>query len=129
MVPTPHRRPTDAELEILQVLWRRQPCTVREVYEELLEARGAGHTTVLKLMQIMTEKGLLERDETVRPQIFRTRYTKNQTQGQLLKEFVERAFGGSPTKLVMQALSSKPSTAEERRRIRELLDELEEEAR
>jgi BlaI family penicillinase repressor len=121
------KKPTDAELEILRVLWERGPSTVREVFRILQERRGAGYTTVLKLMQIMTEKGLLKRDTTVRPQIYEAICTRGQMQRQLLGDLLERAFGGSPGRLVLQALSEKQTTPEERRAIRELLDELERE--
>jgi predicted transcriptional regulator len=120
-----HKRPTDAELGILRVIWSRGPSTVREVHEELNARRETGQTTVLKLMQIMTEKGLLRRDETVRPQVYEPVRSKHQTQRQLIGDLLDRAFSGSPGNLVLQALSSKKTTAEERRQIRELLDELE----
>ena len=121
----PHKRPTDAELEILRVIWGRGPSTVREVHAELQARRETGQTTVLKLMQIMTEKGLLTRDESVRPQVYRPARTQRQTQRQLTADLVERAFSGSPGSLVLQALSSKKTTPEERAQIRELLDDLE----
>jgi predicted transcriptional regulator len=121
------KRPTDAELEILRVLWEHGPSTVREVFRILEQRRGAGYTTVLKLMQIMTEKGLLERDTTVRPQVYAAICSRGQTQRQLLGDLLERAFGGSPGRLVLQALSEKRTTAEERRAIRDLLDQLERE--
>jgi len=124
-----HRRPTDAELEILRVIWSRGPSTVREVHAELQARRETGQTTVLKLMQIMTEKGLLRRDESVRPQVYEPVRSKHQTQRQLIGDLLDRAFSGSPGNLVLQALSSKKTTAEERRQIRELLDELERESR
>ncbi len=121
------RRPTDAELEILQVLWDHGPGTVREVHAHVNEAREAGTTTVLKHMQIMVEKGLLSRDESVRPQVYSSAQSRKQTQRHLTNDFLERAFGGSPGKLVLQALETKRSTPEELRQIRALLDELEEE--
>ncbi|MHC4993290.1 MAG: BlaI/MecI/CopY family transcriptional regulator [Planctomycetota bacterium] len=120
------KRPTDAELEILQVIWGRGPSTVREVLQEMSHSREIGYSTVLKLMQIMTEKGQLHRDESVRPQVYRTARTRDQTQQQLLGDLLDRAFSGSPGNLVVQALSSTTTTPEERRRIRELLDQLEE---
>lgn len=123
------RLPTDGELEILQVLWDRGPCTVREVFQELHEVKGAGYTTVLKLMQIMAEKGILSRDESVRPQVYKAERTRNQTQRQLVTDVLERAFGGSAGKLAMQALAAKRSSPEELREVRELLDRLEKEAR
>ena len=118
-------RPTDAELGILRVLWRRGPSTVRQVCETLGQEREIGYTTVLKLMQIMTEKGLVERDETERTHVYQARLTKEQTQQQLVGDLLDKAFGGSASQLVMQALAAKPASADELARIRRLLDELE----
>lgn len=118
-------RPTDAELEILAVLWERGPSTVREVHDALHEHKPTGYTTVLKLLQIMTEKGLVRRDEEQRAHVYAARYAQEQTQRQLLGHLLERAFGGSATKLVLQALSTKQASPAELQRIRELLDEME----
>lgn len=121
-------RPTDAELGILQVLWERGPSTVREVHEVLnRDAEGTGYTTVLKLLQIMTEKGLVERDEAQRAHVYRARATQQKTQRQLVTDLLDRAFGGSPAQLAMQALSTKKASAEELAELRKLLDTLEEE--
>lgn len=120
-------RPTDGELEILRILWERGPSTVRQVFRTLNEKRAAGYTTVLKLMQIMTEKGALVVDRTVRPQVFKPVETRRQTQRRLVNDLVERAFGGDPGRLILHALSSKKASAQERKQIRELLDRLEEE--
>jgi predicted transcriptional regulator len=117
-------RPTAGELEILRVLWRLGPSTVRDVHEALRERR-VGYTTVLKLLQIMTEKGLVKRDESQRAHVYEARLPQEQTETQLVRDLVDRAFGGSPGRLVMQALSSRKATPEERDRIRQLLDELE----
>ena len=117
-------QPTSGELEILRVLWRRGRSTVRDVHEALRERR-VGYTTVLKLLQIMTEKGLVKRDESERAHVYEVRVPQEQTQTQLVRDLVDRAFGGSPGRLVMQALSSRKATPEERDRIRQLLDELE----
>jgi predicted transcriptional regulator len=123
-------RPTDAELAILNVLWDRGPSTVRDVHDTLSsQAHGTGYTTVLKLLQIMTEKGLVVRDESQRAHIYEARYSEQKTQRQLLADLMERAFGGSPAKLVMQALSSKKASAEELEEIREVLANLEGESR
>ncbi len=119
------RRPTDSELEILRVLWERGPGTVREVLQELDRGRPTGYTTVLKLLQIMTEKGLVRRDETVRPQVYQVARPRAHTQRQLLGHLLDRAFGGRPGNLVLAALSSKKTTPQERREIRRLLDQLE----
>ena len=124
-----HKRPTDAELEILRVIWGLGPCTVREVFAELKAKRDTGYTTALKLMQIMTEKGLLRRDESVRPQVYEPVRSQHQTQRQLIGDLLDRAFSGSPGNLVLQALSAKKTTAQEREQIRALLDELEKESR
>lgn len=114
-------KPTEAELAILNVLWKRGPVTVRQVHEDLLASRPTGYTTVLKLMQIMTEKGLVRRDETDRTHIYAPRLTEQKTQRQLLSDLVERAFDGSAARLVIQALSLKRSTPEELDEIKKLL--------
>jgi BlaI family transcriptional regulator, penicillinase repressor len=118
-------RPTDAELAILRVLWRLGPSTVRQVQETLNQDRETGYTTVLKLMQIMAEKGLVERDETDRSHVYRASLREEQTQRQLVDDLLERAFGGSARQLVMQALSGKKASAKELAQIRELLNQLE----
>lgn len=117
--------PTDAELEILNVLWQRGPSTVREVYDEITRGREAGYTTVLKMMQIMAEKGLVRRDETERAHVYKPTRAREQTQRQLLRGLLERAFENSAGSLVMQALSAKRASDAELAQIRELLDELE----
>lgn len=121
------RRPTESELAILAVIWDRGSATVREVFQELGERQDIGYTTVLKLMQIMTDKGLLERDTTVRPQVFKPARPKRQTQRMLLNDLLDRAFSGSPGNLVLQALAMKKASPEELQQIRDLLDSLEEE--
>jgi predicted transcriptional regulator len=118
-------RPTDAELAILRVLWDRGPSTVREVHDALRERQGSGYTTVLKLMQIMTDKGLVVRDETERAHVYVSRLGEHRTQRQLLGDLVDRAFAGSPAKLVLQALSDRRATEQELRDIRAMLDRLE----
>ena len=118
-------RPTDAELAILRVLWSRGASTVRDVYDQLNRNATTGYTTVLKLLQIMTEKGLVVRDETQRAHIYEARYSEQKTQRQLLLDLADRAFGGSSAKLVLQALSGRKTSAEELSAIRELLDRLE----
>jgi predicted transcriptional regulator len=124
MAPKPNR-PTQLELTILRALWDKGPGSVREIQAALNTAKPTGYTTVLKMLQIMTEKGLVERDETVRPQIYRARYSQEQTQRQLLKDLVQRAFGGSVKALVMQALATKKSTAEDLEAIEKMLDRFE----
>src|SRR5918999_972918 len=115
-------RPTDGELSILRVLWERGPSTVRQVHEVLSRERPTAYTTALKLLQIMTEKGLVRRDETDRTHIYHSRLTEEQTQRQLVRDLLERAFGGSASKLVMQALAAKRASAEELGEIRKLID-------
>ena len=116
------RRPTGAELKILQVLWDRGPSTVREVYKILNSGKEVGYTTVLKLMQIMTDKGLVERDENCRPQLYRPCLPREQTERQLIKDLVDRAFGGSAKRLVMQALEVKKASPSELAQIEKLLN-------
>jgi predicted transcriptional regulator len=122
-------RPTDSELAILGVLWERGPSTVRDVHDALNKDGSTGYTTVLKILQIMTEKGLVVRDETERAHVYESRYGEQKTQRQLLADLAERAFGGSATKLVMQALSGRKASADELTAIRNLLDTLEGEKR
>ncbi len=118
-------KPTDAELSVLRVLWRRGPSTVREVWEQLNPRQRTGYTTVLKIMQIMAEKGLLERDERQRSHVYRPRLSQEQTQRQVVGHLLERLFAGSAPQLVMQALAAKKATPAELREIRKLLDEME----
>ena len=121
--PTP--RPTDAELAILRVLWERGPSTVREVHDRLNVERETGYTTVLKFLQIMLEKGLVERDDAQRTHVYRAATEPDETRRELVEDLADRAFGGSAMRLVMQALSAKPASAEELAQVRRLLDELE----
>ena len=124
MARTAAPRPTDAELAILRILWERGPSTVRQVHEVLVRDRqSAAYTTALKLLQIMTEKGLVERDERDRTHVYRARFGEEQTQRQLVRDLADRAFGGSAMKLVLQALASKRASAEELRDIRKAIDE------
>jgi len=111
------------------VLWERGPSTVREVHDELNRHAATGYTTVLKLLQIMTEKGLVVRDETQRAHIYEVRYSEQKTQRQLLSDLADRAFGGSAAKLVMQALSGRQANPDELNAIRDLLDRLEGESK
>ncbi|HVR43031.1 MAG TPA: BlaI/MecI/CopY family transcriptional regulator [Thermoanaerobaculia bacterium] len=129
MTDTRLPRPTDSELAILRVLWDRGECTVREVHDVLSGSSPIGYTTVLKLMQIMTEKGLVERDETRRAHVYRSRATEQKTQRQLLHDLVDRAFAGSASKLVMQALASNRTSADDLKEIRGVLARLEKEER
>ncbi|HKC66399.1 MAG TPA: BlaI/MecI/CopY family transcriptional regulator [Pyrinomonadaceae bacterium] len=118
-------RPTDSELEILNVLYRRGPSTVREIYHVINKQKPTLYTTVLKMLQIMTEKGLVKRDDQERAHRYEAWLAQEQTQRQLLNDLLKRAFEGSATKLVMQALSSKKTSAEDLAQIRALLDKME----
>jgi len=115
-------KPTEAELGILRVLWEGGPRSVRDIQRILNESRPTGYTTVLKLMQIMTDKGLVERDESQRPQIYKARYSQEHTQRQLLRDLLDRAFGGSVKELVLQALATQRSSAAELEAMEKLLD-------
>jgi BlaI family transcriptional regulator, penicillinase repressor len=118
-------RPTKLELAILKVLWDSGPRSVREIQGILNESKPTGYTTVLKMLQIMTEKGLVDRDETVRPQIYRAKHSQEQTQRHLVSDLLQRAFGGSIKALVMQALATKKSSARDMDAIEKLLDRIE----
>lgn len=121
--------PTKGELAILRVLWEGGPRSVRDIQRVLNESKPTGYTTALKLLQIMTDKGLVERDETQRPQIYRARYSQTQTQRQLVSDLLHRAFGGSVKALVLQALATKKSTPEELQAIEQVLDRFEGESK
>ncbi|MGE5611278.1 MAG: BlaI/MecI/CopY family transcriptional regulator [Bacillota bacterium] len=118
-------KPTEAELAILRVLWEHGPATVRQIHDSLPSARSVGYTTVLKMLQIMTEKGLVLRDEKQRSHIYRSAIGEEQTQRQLVRDLLDRAFGGSAKKLVMQALTAKKRSPDELAQIRSLLDQME----
>ncbi|MEJ8803777.1 BlaI/MecI/CopY family transcriptional regulator [Pontibacter sp. H249] len=118
-------KPTESELEILQVLWQHGPSTVRFVHEELSKIKEVGYTTTLKLMQIMADKAMLEVDKSSRSHIFHAAMDEEKTQQQLLGKFLDAAFRGSASKLVMQALGNSKTSKAELDEIRNLLDKLE----
>jgi predicted transcriptional regulator len=118
--------PTDRELAILSVLWEKGPSSVREVHEALHQDVETGYTTTLKLMQIMVEKGLLVREDDGRRHIYRPTFSEERTQKELVQDLLDRVFAGSAEKLVMRALSAKKVSPQELKRIREMLDEMEE---
>ena len=126
MATTKYIKPTESELEILQILWTKGIATVREVHEELTKTKEAGYTTTLKLMQIMHEKGLVKRDDSMRTHIYQPAVNKERTQRHLLSKMIDTLFGGSPTQLVIQALGDDKHTAsdEEIEKIQILLDGL-----
>lgn len=117
-------KPTESELEILQVLWAKGPSTVRQVNEHLSQAKEIGYTTTLKLMQIMHEKGLLSRTEEGRYHIYQALIGEEETQQHLLDRFVDTAFRGSAMKLVMQALGNSKATPQELAELQRLIDNL-----
>ena len=116
-------RPTESELAILGVLWTKGPSTVRQVNDILSASRDTGYTTTLKLMQIMSEKGLVTRDERDRSHVYAAKLPQDQTQRQLVTDLVDRAFGGSAAALVLQALSAHPASPDELVEIQRLIDD------
>jgi predicted transcriptional regulator len=124
MPPRELAKPTDAELAILRVLWQRGPCTVREVTEALQDERGTGYTTALKLLQIMTEKRLVRRNEAGRSHIYQTSVPAETTQRQLVGDLLDKVFGGSARQLVVQALAARRASPQELAEIRRLLDDI-----
>ncbi len=117
-------KPTESELEILQVLWIKGLATVREVHEELAKTKDVGYTTTLKLMQIMNEKGLVKRDDSMRTHVYQAAVNKEKTQRHLLTKMIDSLFGGSTTQLVIQALGEHKASPEELQKIQELLNNL-----
>jgi BlaI family penicillinase repressor len=117
-------KPTESELEILQILWEKKECTVRDVHETL-DKKDAGYTTTLKLMQIMHEKGLVERDTTAKTHIYKALLNQEKTQQQLVNKMIDNVFNGSAARLVMQALGNQSASKEEIDLIKEYLDKLE----
>ena len=117
--------PTKAELAILRVLWTEGPLSVRDAQAILDRSKPTGYTTVLKMMQIMADKGLVDRDDTVRPQIYRARYSEDRTQKQLLTDLIQRVYGGSVKALVLHAIGTQKPSAEDLEKIRKLLDRFE----
>lgn len=124
MSVTKYIKPTESELEILQVLWQRESASVREVHEELAKSKDVGYTTTLKLMQIMHEKGLVRRDDTFKTHIYQPAVSKEKTQKHLLGKMINTLFGGSPTELVLQALGNHKASAKELEDIQQLLNNL-----
>lgn len=120
-----HPKPTESELNILRILWEKGPLTVREVHEALDATRQKGYTTTLKLMQIMTEKEIVKRDESQRAHIYEANIQQQDTQQNMVRNLLDQVFSGSTTSLVMQALSTKKASAEEIEQIRKMLDDYE----
>jgi BlaI family transcriptional regulator, penicillinase repressor len=122
--PAPDK-PTDVELQILTVLWDRGPSTVREVHDVLAKERGAGYSTTLKMMQVMLDKGLVTRDDSVRPQRYEAAHTRQKTQLQLVDNLTQKAFGGSAKRLVMHMLSAQRISPADLAEIQRLIQEAE----
>ena len=123
------QRPTESEIEILSVLWNAGPATVRDVHTELVKGREVGYTTLLKLMQIMTEKGLLVRDESNRSHVYRPKQRAEMMQRSIVRGVIDKVFSGATEQLVLQALSTKKATPEQIAQIREMLDQIQGEKR
>lgn len=115
-------KPTEGELEILRVLWDKGPATVRELHDALSQERALAYTTVLKLLQIMTEKGLVQRTEVGRAHVYRTTASQEETQSQLLRDLSTRLFAGSAAQLAMHALAMDPASSDELKEIRKLIE-------
>jgi predicted transcriptional regulator len=121
-------KPTESEIEILNILWTKGPCTVRDVHEVLAKSKEAGYTTTLKLMQIMHEKMLLKRDESARSHIYTANISQEKTQGQIVKRMIDNVFNGSASQLVMQALGNHKTNKAELDEIKKYLEDMERQA-
>ena len=121
----PSSKPTEVELQILGVLWARGPSTVREVHNALEDDRDTGYSTTLKMMQIMTEKGLLLKDDSQRPQVYRPAISQEQAQMQFVDDLIQRVFGGAADKLILRAINSRHVSPKDLEQIRKLLKKLE----
>jgi BlaI family penicillinase repressor len=119
------RQPTEAELAILRVLWELGSSTVRQIHNRLTQSKDIGYATTVKMLVIMFEKGLVKRNDSIRPQIYRAAITQRRAQQKMLNDLLHKVYDGSAKSLVQQLLSSRKSSPEEIREIRELLDELE----
>jgi predicted transcriptional regulator len=117
-------KPTESELEILQILWQKGTASVREVHEELAKTKEAGYTTTLKLMQIMHEKGLVKRDDSIKTHIYQPAVSREKTQKHLLSKMITTVFGGDTTQLVIQALGNHKASAEELEEIQKMIENL-----
>jgi BlaI family penicillinase repressor len=117
-------KPTESELEILQVLWTKESATVREVHEELSKSKEAGYTTTLKLMQIMHEKGLVVRDASLKTHVYQPAVSREKTQKHILGKMIDTLFGGSSTQLVIQALGNSNTSKEELEELEKLIGQL-----
>ena len=124
MPRTPSSQPTEVELQILRILWEQEPSTAREIHNRLAEDRDTNYSTTVKMLSVMLCKGLVRRDDTVRPQVFRPATTRQRTQQRMLKDLIHKVYDGSAGSLVLQALASQKASPEELAEIRRVLDEL-----
>ena len=129
MARSPSSQPTEVELQILRVLWDRMSATARQIHDGLAADRDTNYSTTVKMLSVMLEKGLIRRDDSVRPQVFRAVLTQVKAQRSMLRELVQRVYDGSTGSLVLQALSSARASTEEIAQIRKLLDDLEGDAK
>ena len=118
-------QPTEVELQILGILWEQKNATAREIHNRIIEVRETNYSTTVKMLSVMLEKGLVKRNDSVRPQLFQAAATQQKTQSGMLKDLMQRAYDGSVGSLVLQALSAKKATKAELAEIREMLDRLE----
>jgi len=121
----PSSQPTEVELQILRMLWGHGPSTARQIHDQLADVRDTNYSTTVKMLSVMLDKGLVRRDDTVRPQVFRPAATQQRTQQQMLKDLIHKVYDGSAGSLVLQALASQKASPKELAEIRQLLDELE----
>jgi BlaI family penicillinase repressor len=124
-MPSRQIKPTKLELSILRVLWQQGPGTVRKIHATLNESRPTALNTVLRMLQVMTEKELVTRDDSVRPQVYRARYSQEKTQTHLVQDLLQRAFEGSIKDLVLRALSTRKTSAQDLKTMEKILDKFE----
>jgi predicted transcriptional regulator len=120
----PSSQPTEVELQILRILWEESPVTARQIHNRLAEVRDTNYSTTVKMLSVMLDKGLVRRDDTVRPQVFRPASTQKRTQQRMLKDLIHKVYDGSTGSLVLQALASQKASPEELAQIRRMLDQL-----
>jgi BlaI family penicillinase repressor len=125
MPRTPSSQPTEVELQILRILWEQGPSTARQIHNRLSDDRATNYSTTVKMLSVMLEKGLVRRDETVRPQIFRPAATQQRTQQRMLGDLIQKVYNGSAGSLVLQALAAQKASPDELAEIRRVLDEIE----
>lgn len=128
MARPPASQPTEVELQILGILWELGPSPVREIHRRLEAIKGTNYSTTVKMLAVMLEKGLLKRDEMIRPHVYRTAESRMRTQKRMLSTLIDRVFGGSAMTLVLQALSSRAASKSELEEVRRLIDRLEEQS-